>query len=215
MLKHKKYKATNELIFSVFTYLYKKVNIPFFRDEDTYLYWMCDTLKDWLTDDEEDDYFEEDTKNTLLTQISQMEYIGDTILNKINNDENLNFWKYRLDKFSIKSDFDKAVFEISEKFYKLWQDYPNDNIFHYIINYDTLDNDILPMYKYLSFVCFFDSISELYQQLNETINNDLANYGEMEEPTIYQIFNGNDITEFNFDFIHRLFTYLDELINLF
>ncbi len=213
MLKSKENKATNDLIISVFAYLYKKVGMPFFRDEDSYLYWLYDMLKDWMEEDEEE-YFDKEDRKILCAEIYKMEYVGDEILRKISHENNLLFWEQRLQNFNIKTDFDKEVFEISEKFYKLWQDHPYDNVFNYIRQYRELNEDIMPMYKYLSFACFFDYKGDLYEHINQTINDDLANYGEMEEPTIYQIFNGNDIMELNFDFIHRLFTLLNELINL-
>lgn len=213
MLKSKKNKATNDLLLSVFTYLYGKVKMPFFRDEDSYLYWLYDMLKDWLEEDEED-YFDKEDRKILCAEIKKMEYVGDEIQRKINHENNLLFWEQRLQNFYIKNDFDKAVFEISEKFYRLWQDYPYENVFEYIKHYDTLNDDIMPMYKYLSFGCFFDYKGELYEHIDQVINDDLANYGEMQEPIIYQIFNGNAITELNSDFIHRFFTYVDELIDL-
>lgn len=212
MLKDKNSKQTKELLFSVFSYLYRNIGIPFYREEDAYLYYMYDMTKEWIIEGEMYDEDDED-KEQILREIAQCEYIGDTVLKKIQNEENSNRWKQRLQSFCVKNDFDSELFIIAEQFYKLWEDYPHESIFRYA-NYEECESrdDCLSMDKSLSFACSFEGL--LYEQINEILNNDLSVYSEMQEPTLYRIFNGKDIPKQNFDFEHRFFNLIDKLISL-
>lgn len=211
MLNDKEHRQTKTLLLSVFTYLYRNIGIPFYREEDAYLFWLYDMTKDWIIEGEmyDDD---EKYKEQILREIAQCEYIGDTVLKKIQPKENLIRWKKRLQSFCIKNEFDSKLFDIANQFYKLWQDYPHDCIFRYVNNQKEFEDECLSMDKYLSFTCSFEGI--LYDQVNEILNNDLSVYFQMQEPTIYNIFNGKEMPNQNFDFEHRFFNLMDKLICL-
>ncbi len=214
MQKQKENKQTKDLLYSVYTYLYRVVGIPFYRDEDTYLSYMHEMLKVWLEEDGIICGEDEEYKKNILSEMAKVEYIGDVILKKINNENNLSFWKTRLDRFYIKNDFDKDLYSIAEKMYNLWQEYPNEYIFKYAqidVNDDDV-NDVLTMDKYLSFYCSFEGC--LNEQINEMLNQEFGEYAEMENPVSYDVFNGKTIEKCNFDFLYRFFTLLTELLSL-
>ncbi|WP_062052964.1 hypothetical protein [Aquimarina longa] len=211
MLNNKEYKQTKILLFSVFSYLYRNIGIPFYREEDAYLFWLYDMTKDWIIEGEMYDG-DEEHKTQTLKEIAQCEYIGDTILKKIQSQENLHHWQQRLQSFCVKNEFDNKLFSIAEQFYQLWQDYPNECVFRYANPQNEYNDECLTMDKYLSFTCSFEGV--LQDQINEILNNDLSVYSEMQEPTLHKIFNGKEIPNQNFDFEHRFFNLLDKLICL-
>src|SRR5690606_6016152 len=53
MLRDNKRKKNAQLLLSVCSYLYRVADVPYFRDEGTYLYWIYEMHKDWIADDEE------------------------------------------------------------------------------------------------------------------------------------------------------------------
>lgn len=55
MLRNKNRKKTGLLLLSVCTYLYRIADIPYYRQEDSYLYWIYEMLTEWLEQDEEVD----------------------------------------------------------------------------------------------------------------------------------------------------------------
>lgn len=214
MLNDKEHRQTKTLLFSVFTYLYRNIGIPFYREEDAYLFYLYEMTKDWVIEGEMYDDDKEDEEQ-ILREMAQCEYIGDTILKKIQSKENLMRWKQRLQSFCIKNEFDNKLFDIAKEFYQLWQDYPHDSIFRYINEhekYDEYEEGLLSMDKYLSFAFRFEGI--LHDQINDVVNNDLSVYSEMQEPTLHKIFNGKEIQNQNFDFEHRFFNLMDKLICL-
>ena len=55
MLKDPKRKKTAQLLISVCSYLYHIADVPYYRQEDSYLYWLYETHKDWVEQDDETD----------------------------------------------------------------------------------------------------------------------------------------------------------------
>src|SRR5690606_23598812 len=71
MLKDPKRKKTAQLLLSVCSYLYHIADVPYYRQEDSYLYWLYETHKDWVEQDEETDETE-----TYRSELKNAEYIG-------------------------------------------------------------------------------------------------------------------------------------------
>lgn len=80
MLKDPKRKKTAQLLVSVCSYLYHIADVPYYRQEDSYLYWLYETHKDWVEQDEETDETE-----TYRSELRNAEYIGDRIEQKLYN----------------------------------------------------------------------------------------------------------------------------------
>ena len=55
MLRNKRRNKTGLLLLSVCTYLYRIADIPYYRQEGSYLYWIYEMLTEWLEQDEEVD----------------------------------------------------------------------------------------------------------------------------------------------------------------
>ncbi len=80
MLNDPKRKITAQLLVSVCSYLYHIADIPYYRQENSYLYWMYEMMNDWV---EQDDYTEE--TDSCIAEIVKAEWIGERIEQKLFN----------------------------------------------------------------------------------------------------------------------------------
>ncbi|MDN3692303.1 hypothetical protein QWZ06_08510 [Chryseobacterium tructae] len=207
-LKDPKRKHTAQLLLSVCSYLYHLADIPYYRQESSYLYWMYEMQKDWVT---EDDYGE-DTENN-LGEFAQAEWIGDCMEKKIYHNANLKHFKERLDRFKAKDTIDKDCLKVAQEAYAIYQQYPSESILRNAkpngeANEEDMEN-IISMEKYISFCA--DGKGWLMDNLVESVNNELQEYGQMEEPMIIKRFDGSDITANTLEFENRLLPMIDEL----
>lgn len=212
MLHDKERKHTAQLLLSVCSYLYHIADIPYYRQEDSYLYWMYEMHKEWVEQDEETD----DTE-TYKSELRNGEYIGDRIEQKLFNRNNLTFFEPRLSRFKSCDTFDRECHKVACNAFALYAEYPKASIFRNASlpeqdpynDDDDYDNETIGMEKYISFIAH--TKGWLYESLSDSINNEFNEYGKMEEPTIYKTFDGSKITQGNLDFENRLFELLDEL----
>ena len=209
LFKNKNRKQAVQLLQSVCSYLYHIVEIPYYRQQSTYLFWIYEMVTEWLISDEGNE-----EKPIYLSEIKQAEQLGDFMEQKIYNCHNLIRFKERLEHFEIKDQFDSDCFQLAEKIFSLYKQYPNENIFRNARVYKETDEDeqdeILSMNKYISFVS--DAKGELFQSLFETVNAEFQECNVMEEPSIIKRFDGSTITNNNLDFENSLFPLIEELI---
>lgn len=212
LLKQKKRKQNAQLLLSVCSYLYHGVNIPYYRQEDSFLHWQYEMLKEWLTNDDE-------SEEAFICKIEfdQAEWIGDRMEKKIFNPANLTYFKERLNCFKCKDVLDLDCLKLGQEALALFEQYPNENIFrnarpnNEAEDVDDFENSVT-MDTYVSF--YADGKGCLNQHLIQCVNSELQEYGEIEEPCILKRFDGSNITENNLDFENRLFALLEELIDL-
>lgn len=211
MLKDPKHKQAGQLLLSVFSYLYRIANVPFYRQEDSYLYWQYDMLKEWATHDDDSEENRE-----ILSELIQAEWTGERMATKIFNKENLKYWEKRLKTFKAKDTTDSDIFLLSAKFFELFKKYPNNTVFKNATAdweeteyyYDDEETKIT-MDKYIGFIA--DNKGVLYDQLCETVNQEFSQYAELEEPTVITHFDGTPIGKDNLDFENRIFPLINEL----
>ena len=209
MLKDPKRKKTAQLLISVCSYLYHIADVPYYRQEDSYLYWLYETHKDWVEQDDETDETE-----TYKSELRNAEYIGDKVEQKLFNRSNLKVFKQRLNRFKSVDTFDRECWQVACNAFALCTEYPNTTIFSNATlpekdPYDNDEDEIIRMEKYISFIA--DTRGWLYESLSDTINNEFNEYGAMEEPTISKRFDGSEIPTANLDFENRLFGLLNDL----
>jgi hypothetical protein len=219
MLKDKKRKKSAQLLLSVCCYLYRNADIPYYRQENSYLYWNYEMLTDWIEEDEE-----VDENHCSKKELQQAEIIGDFMEQKISHRKNLEIFGKRLERFKPKDKFDKECFELSEKVFQLYSNFTEESIFgnlHFnnTPKQESMDEDdyyneekVIAMDKYISF--FADDKGLIYQNLIDSVNNEFNEYGEVQEPMIFKTFDGSDITHKNLDFESRLFEILTKLATL-
>ena len=210
MLKDPKRKKTAQLLLSVCSYLYHIAQIPYYRQEESYLYWLYEMMTDWVEQDEETAETE-----TNKRELRNAEYIGDKIEKKLFNRINLKVFEQRLNRFKIADAFDNGCWQVACNAFDLFTEYPNASIFRNApiseedpYNDDD-ENEIIGMEKYISFIA--DTKGWLYESLSDTINNEFNEYGAMAEPTISKRFDGSEIPTANLDFENRLFGLLNDL----
>lgn len=211
-LLHNKERKTNaHLLLSVCAYLYHIVDIPYYRQEASYLYWMYEMMNDWV---EQDDYTEE-TKG-YLAEIKEAEFIGDFMEQRIYNRISLTVFEQRIEKFKVRNDFDRECLAVAKEAFALYQTYPNENVFRNAklggeASEDDMEN-VIGMEKYISF--YADHKGWLNETLIESVNTDIQEYGQMEEPIIMKQFDGRDITDNTLCFENRLFQLLHNLSDI-
>ncbi|MDW8549411.1 hypothetical protein NG800_010850 [Epilithonimonas ginsengisoli] len=218
LLKNKTRKKSAQLLLSVCSYLYKNADIPYYRQQGSYLYWNYEMLSDWLSDDEEID-----ENHIIRKELLQAEMIGDYMEQKISNDKNLEIFMERINTFKPTDDFDRKCFQIAKSTFELYSDYPNESIFRnahfnnlsmketiYVSEDD--EEKVITMDKYISF--FANDYGSVYQNLVDGINNEFNEYAELQEPVIIKTFNGKSLDNVNLDFEDRLFRIVTDLINI-
>ena len=209
MLKDPKRKKTAQLLLSVCSYLYHIAQIQYYRQEESYLYWLYEMMNDWVEQDEETEETE-----SYKSELRNAEYIGDRIEQKLFNRTNLKVFEQRLNRFKSVDMFDKECWQVACNAFALCTEYPNTTIFSNATlpekdPYDNDENEIIGMEKYISFIA--DTKGWLYESLSDTINNEFNEYGAMAEPTISKRFDGSEIPTANLDFENRLFGLLNDL----
>lgn len=212
MLHQRKHKRNAHLLLSVCTYLYLIADIPYYRQEASYLYWMYEMMNDWV---EQDDYTEETEYQ--LREIKQAEYIGDCMEQKLYSLKNLTFWQQRIQSFKAKDSFDKECLSIAKEAFGIYQSYPNETIFrngqHNTMDESEDDRDnFITMKQYIAF--YADHKGWLSDSLINAVNSEMQECTEMEEPVIQKHFDGRDITNSNLCFENRLFELLHRLCDL-
>ena len=207
--KNPKRKKVTQLLQSVCSYLYQIAEIPYYRKQESYLFWMYDMVEEWLTSDDENG-----EKQIHLSEIKQAEQIGDFMEQKIYNQYNLIRFKDFLKNFKAKDRFDNDCFMLARKIFSLYQQYPNATIYQNLqsnTKTEEYESDtIVSMDKYVSFCS--EAKGLLFQTLFETVNSELQECTTMQEPIVIKKFNGRNITNNNLDFENRLFPLIEELI---
>ncbi|MEN9907986.1 MAG: hypothetical protein RLZZ540_1135 [Bacteroidota bacterium] len=209
LLKNKKRKHNAQLLLSVCSYLYHGVSIPYYRQENSFLYGQYEMLKEWLTNEED-----EEEVTVYKSEFDQAEWIGDRMEQKIFNPANLTYFKKRLNHFKCKDILDFDCLKLAKDAYALLEQYPNENVFRNAKPNEEADEDetenILTMDYYVSF--YADGKGWLNENLIQCVNSELQEYAQIEEPGILKRFDGSDITQNNLDFENRLFALIEELI---
>jgi hypothetical protein len=212
MLKDPKYKKNAQLLLSVCSYLYHSADVPYFRQQGSYLYWLYEMHRDWTEQDED-----REENESCVREFDKADMIGDCMEQKIFNRMNLAVFEKRLNAFKSRDAFDKQCLDIGKKAFAIYTDYPNESIFRNAPIHDEekdeeTENESIGMEKYISFIS--DSKGWLYESIEESINNEFNEYGAMDEPTILKCFDGSQLTENSLDFESLLFALLDELCAL-
>jgi hypothetical protein len=211
MLKDPKYKKNAQLLLSVCSYLYHSADVPYYRQQGSYLYWLYEMHRDWTEQDED-----REENERYVREFDKAELIGDCMGQKIFSPMNLTFFEKRLNTFESRNVFDRECLDVAQKAFALYSDYPNESIFRNAPipdgDEEETESEGIGMEKYISFIS--DTKGWLYESIEESINNEFNEYGAMDEPTILKCFDGNKLSENSLDFESRLFALLDDMCAL-
>lgn len=210
MLHDPKRKRNAQLLISICSYLYHSADIPYFRQEDTYLYWMYEMHKDWM---EQDDEAQEN--ETYRLEFEKVDSIGDCMEQKIFNRINLSVFEQRINSFKCRDSFDLECLRMAKNAFALYTKFPNETIYRNTPkkeDHESEEYETIGMEKYISFISH--TKGWLYESIAETINNEFNEYGAMEEPTICKHFDQADVTNNSLDFENKLFALLDDMCSV-
>ena len=212
MLKDPKHKQNAQLLLSVCSYLYHIADVPYYRQQNSYLYWIYEMHEDWI---EQGDEAEEDMQE-FRREFKISKTIGDKIEKKLFNRKNLELFEKRLTHFKSHTDFDQDCYKVASDAFALYTKYPETSIFR---NQPTPeqdpyndDNKAIGMDMYISFVA--DTKGCLYDNIEESINAEFNEYGSIEEPTVYTPINGTELSKADFDFENRFFKLMEDLYKI-
>jgi hypothetical protein len=214
MLQNPERKQAAQLLLSVCAYLYHVADIPYYRQENSFLYWQYEMLKEWALSD---DYTEETP--SYMSEIAQAEWIGERMEQKIYNHNNLSRFQERLNHFKCNDSLDRDCLKLAHEIFSLYGQYPHETVFRNAspkeeaeeVDEDDMYN-LVTMDKYISF--YADGKGSLNENLIQGVNNELQEYGQTQEPVLLKRFDRSNITGNSLDFENRLFTMMDELIYL-
>lgn len=212
LLQDKKQKQTAELLLSVFAYLYHIAGIPYYRENDSYLFYNYECMEEWLIDDLENEESEEG--NSIISEFNKAVYYGDIMLRKMYNPYHLNCFQKRIDNYNTNNSFEKDCLRVAKTALALLREYPSDNIFRSTSNHK-YDNDegVIKADQCISFIAESDGV--LYENIARIINDEFNECSEIEEPTLLQIYDAeNKLSDKALDFEYRLFPLLNDLCTL-
>ncbi|MDQ6532125.1 hypothetical protein [Flavobacterium sp. LHD-85] len=212
MLHNRRHRKNAQLLLCVCSYLYRIADIPYHRQENSYLYWMYEMHKDSM---EQDDEQEENQKDIL--EFEKAELIGDRMEQKISSGMNLEVFEKRLNSFKVRDEFDRDCEVTARKAFDLLAEYPTESIFRNApLKEDSQGSadeyETIGMEKYISFTA--STKGWLYESIAESINSEFNEYGGMDEPTIYKSFESREEENGSLDFESRLFDLLDDMCSL-
>ena len=126
MMQDKKHRKGARLLLCVFSYLFHTVNIPYYT-EDSFLYWQYEMVSEGVQNDP-DDWEQKDYYN-YVSQLRAAQHYGETMLRRIWNTVHFDHFGEWLEAFTSCDDLDRECHSIAQKFYSLWQDYPENSIY--------------------------------------------------------------------------------------
>ena len=209
LTKNRKRKQAAQLLQSVCSYLYHVVGVSYYTNEESYLYWMYDMVTEWVVSDED----EHEDRETFLSEIRQAAQIGKLMEGKIYNPHNLNLFGQRLERFTGRDDFDRKCYEVASEAYRLFIEYPDTTIHRYARPYvitETEEEELVIMDKYISFCG--EAQGRLFQSVLESVNAELQEYPQIEEPIITKHFDSRNVQQKSLDFERRVFALMEALI---
>ncbi|WP_313237083.1 hypothetical protein [Sphingobacterium multivorum] len=212
MLADSRRKRNANLLLSVCSYLYHIVAIPYYTHSGSYLSWIYEMMGEWIAEDDSNEQREQD-----IRELYKADWIGTRMEQKLYNTKNLDFFENRLDSFRTQDDFDLFCRTVAEDALALYREYPQETIFRNAPTGEECCEDFdgensIPMHWYISFIA--DTKGWLYEMMEESINNELNEYGDIDEPVIHKGFDGTEISVQELDFESRIFRLLEDLCAL-
>jgi hypothetical protein len=212
LLQDNKQKKTAELLLSVFAYLYHIAGIPYYRENNSYLFYNYECMEEWLIYELEDE--ESESGNSMISELNTASYYGDVMHRKMYNPYHLSVFEKRIGSYKFNNSFEKDCLSVAKQALALKLEYPADTIFKNTSNREfESDEGIIRAEQYISFIAHTDGA--LYENIARVINDEFNECCEIEEPTILQIYDAqNELTRKALDFEYRLFPLLNDLCTL-
>ncbi|TRW21980.1 hypothetical protein FMM05_19535 [Flavobacterium zepuense] len=201
-------RQTAELLLSVFAYLYHVARLPFYTEEDSYLFGYYECLKEWYEEGDEQE-------NSLTGETTAALKNGEAVLEQVFDLRHLDSFSARVASFETGGYLNWSCLNVAKKALALFQEYPDQNIFRNMVCDipEGEDEPIVEAYQYISFIS--DTSGSLFEQVNLMLNDAFNECCEMEQPALIEVFDTEGIPEGKgLDFEYRLFALLNDLCTL-
>jgi len=215
MLRDKAHRKAATLLLSVGAWLYRIVDVPYYRQEGSYLSYQYEMIGDWVEQDTGNEYAEDE-----IQDIRAATTLGDVMEQKLRHPANLDRFAKRLACFKAEDALDSECLAVATQAYALLLKYPKESLFRNEPQRQQEENDdedgyydseTITMDKYVSFSA--DTHGWLFDTLTDTVNNEFNECGEVEEPRLLKYFDGSPVTG-SFDFERRVFDLMDRLCDI-
>lgn len=221
LFRENKKRLSNVLV-SIFAYLHQVVRVPAYFDEESYLASIYEMLQEWLEFEdeemEEDEIEDNEVDADFEEKMAHFIHISDSgifFLTQINSPSALNDFGQRISDFQPENDVEKEILDLATKYFALFSDYPNHSIYDHIVDSvesfdDYYDNGRMSVDHYLSM--FWSDNDSVFQDLWDTVNNQLGEYSAIDDPFDLQFFDTPQAMVKKTDcFVVRLFDLLGKL----
>ena len=212
LLQDKSRKATAQLLLSVCAYLFQIAGVCYHTEDSSYLNYIYTTVEEWSSEPECFDTEEE--QEHFLKEVAYMKNASEQLFSKINCPQNLTALEKRCSTYQPLNETETALKNIAERICTLRQSYPDrsimDSIYHDSFAMELEGESIITADQYISF--FWSSSDCLYDQLMESVNAELNEIGEIDEPLSIQFFDSPQMAvNHNLSFEKEFFDLLHEI----
>ena len=215
-----------ELLLSVCAYLCQVVNIPHYRDCDSYLGGCYDMLSEWLTDPYND--WDEDVLTRNRSALHAATHFGDIMLRKMYSRYNLDCFATRVATFLPADEWQRECLKVARQALDLCTTHPAGFLFRHInvqdFNggetdeeddddyYDRRDNTLM-VEQYIHFCA--EGYGNLHEELLEMLNSEFNEKQYTQEPNLMTLFD-QSLPEKpdSLDFERGLFELIDNLCDI-
>lgn len=201
-------KALAELLLSVMAYLYQITGIPHFREDYVYLESIYAMIEEYTADG---GYWEDkDEEKYILDHFEMIHVKGDYTLKRMSDKKAADCLGRRTERFKGRNGTDKELLACAKKLAALHIDYPYRSVMDGMQTPNEADDGYIRAEQYLCF--YWSSVDCLQDQLLESVNAELNEYGAIEEPVSIQYFDRVQERHLHdMDYERRLFEILHEL----
>lgn len=215
LLQSNSTKKAAELLLCACAYLFHRAGVPYYRDDDSYLYWQYDMLREWVEDEPE--AWEDDSLLHNRSQLHAAGHIGDVVQRKLWNPCHLRGLAAKVHAFAPTDSFGQDCLAVAAQALYLLEHYPNESLYRHadqsvLPDYDAdqyAEEDCITMDKYISFCA--ETKGWLYNSLSEMVNSEFGECSQLQEPVLRHTFDGSLPQGRSLDFEVRLFTMLNDL----
>ncbi|MNR12276.1 hypothetical protein D3C85_1286210 [compost metagenome] len=169
-------------------------------------------IEDWFFDDWQSDEKEELT--AMQQELNRAAYYGDMMFRKIYNPFHLNYFKHRIESFSLSDDFGQQCLKTAKNAFEIFQQYPDSGIFQNTSNEQFHQDDgVIRAQQYISFTA--DNQGLLYDSIERAVNDEFNECCEMEQPVLLQVYDKeNNPCREDLGFEYRIFPFINDLCTL-
>jgi hypothetical protein len=204
-----------EMLLSVYAYLYQIAKLPYYTENDSYLFGEYDMLQQWIDEADDEDEEEQQYRDEQTEVMDTLNHAGNRLVTLIRNNNYLIKWEANIKAYRQTEDWDLETECLADQFLTLFNEYPNRTLFDNI--HDELvepeETERIRMEQYVSF--YWSSNDCFYDMLFDTVNNEFGECGIMDEPTSVQLFDTPQTSIINdLDFEKRLFELIDKLCGI-